>query len=80
MLGQGDNAAHLVTEATEQLTGRVDSDDRAACHARLSLCLSKLGRDIESRAQFEAAKRHRAEFATFQLMHKSKIVSIAEGN
>jgi tetratricopeptide (TPR) repeat protein len=80
MLGQSDNAARLVTEATEQLSGRVDPDDRAACHARLSLCLSKLGRKVESRAQFEAATKHRAEFAAFQIEHRTRIVSISEGD
>jgi hypothetical protein len=78
MLGERQTAARLVADAIEQLVGRVDSDDRAACHARLSLCLSSLGAEADSQGHREAALRYRAEFVAFQTRLSTKITSIAE--
>lgn len=66
MLGQRAEALRLVDQAVSQLVGRVDPDDRAACHARLSLCLSSLGDQAGSQKHLEAGLRHRAELHAFQ--------------
>jgi hypothetical protein len=66
MLGQHAEARHLVQEAIGRLVGRVDADDRAACHARLSLCLSTLGDKLEALRHFETGSAHRAELREFQ--------------
>ena len=79
MLGQREDATRLVSEAIEQLVGRVDSDDRAACHARLALCLALLNATAQARAHSEAAHQSRADFLAFQLKLRPKIVAIAAG-
>jgi hypothetical protein len=65
MLGRRDDALCLVDEAVDQLVGRIDPDDGAACHARLSLCLSSLG-DPRSEQHLEAGVRCRTELRDFQ--------------
>jgi tetratricopeptide (TPR) repeat protein len=66
MLGRRADALRLVDDAVGQLVGRVDPDDRAACHCRLSLCLSSLGDLAGSQAHLEAARIHRAALRDFQ--------------
>jgi hypothetical protein len=66
MLGRQADAMRLIDEAVSQLVGRVDFDDRAACHARLSLSLSALGDQAGSQAHLEAGLGYRAELRAFQ--------------
>ncbi|HTP73736.1 MAG TPA: hypothetical protein VML58_16095 [Burkholderiaceae bacterium] len=54
-------------------------DDRAACHARLSLCLSKLGQAKVAEAHMQAAIGSRNAFARFQAEHRERIATIALG-
>ena len=79
MLGQRDKAMQLISAAVEQLVGRVDSDDRAACHARLALCLASLGAAVQAKAHYAAALQSRADFLAFQIELKPRIVAIAGG-
>ena len=79
MLGQRESAARIAAEAIERLVGRIDADDNAACHARLSLCFAYLGDGAASRNHRDVALRSRAEFAEFQRELRPKIVSIAGG-
>jgi hypothetical protein len=79
MLDRRDDPMQLVSAAIEQLVGRVDPDDRAACHARLALCLASLGAAAQSKVHSEAAIVSRADFLAFQVKLRPKIVSIAEG-
>ena len=80
MLGRRDDALCLVDEAVDQLVGRIDPDDGAACHARLSLCLSSLG-DSRSEQHLEAGVRCRAELRDFQhRLRRQTIKVINEGS
>lgn len=75
-LNRRKDAKRLVEEAIGQLTGRVDSDDRAACHARLSLCLSSLGDQAASRMHVETARKHRVEFDEFQSQLRRQMTEV----
>jgi tetratricopeptide (TPR) repeat protein len=77
MLGRRDDALHLVDEAVDQLIGRIDPDDGAACHARLSLCLSSLG-DARSEQHLEAGLRCRAELRDFQNRLQCQTIKIID--
>lgn len=66
MLGRREDALRLIDAAVSHLVGRVDSDDRAACHARLSLSLAVLGDQTGSQAHLKEAQRHRSELLAFQ--------------
>jgi len=77
MLGQRDDAMRIAKQAIDQLVGRIDADDNAACHARLSLCFASLGDAATSKKHRDVALQSRAEFAEFQRGLRPKIVSIA---
>jgi hypothetical protein len=79
MLGRRHSSSELAASAVAQLTNRTDIDDRAACHARLSLCYRSLGMGPESDAQAELARKCRAEFVEYQQRLRDKLVSIADG-
>jgi hypothetical protein len=78
MLGFRDSANALVASAVSQLIDRTDLDDRAACHARLSLCLTILGNTTESALHHGRAKEVRADFVAHQQAVRPKVVSMAE--
>jgi tetratricopeptide (TPR) repeat protein len=78
MLGLKDAALELATQALAQITARTDMDDRAACHARLSLCLAELGQHKESKDQLAEAMRCRTAFSEFQVRHRARITALAE--
>ena len=77
MLRQFGAAMTTASSALTQITDRTDMDDRAACHARLALCLSCLGNLAESERQRLEALRCRSAFAEFQEAHRDRILSIA---
>jgi len=78
-MGEDERAISTASQAASQLIDRTDLDDRAACHARLSLCLSKLGRTREARINMQAALESRGTFTKFQSEHRERIASIAMG-
>lgn len=80
MLGRREDALRLIDAAASQLVGRVDSDDRAACHARLSLGLLELGDEARSQVHLEEALKHRADLLAFQdHLQRQTIAVLSEG-
>ena len=76
-MGAHEKAIDVVSQAESQLIDRTDMDDRAAYHARLSRCLSKLGRVEDAGAHMQTAISSRNAFTKFQSEHRERIASIA---
>jgi hypothetical protein len=70
----------LAVKAQAALTERTEMDDRAACYARLSLCLAAVGMSADAMAHMENANACRLAFAEFQDAHRARITSIAQGH
>jgi len=77
MLDRRDSALDLASEAQGMLGEGIELDDRAACHARLSMTFEVLGLTGEAAAQAKSARETRAEFRAYQKSLRPRLASIA---
>jgi len=75
MLGMDSLAEELIARALQGLNERIDADDLAACHARLSLSYAKLGSSAEAAAHSARSREFAAKFAARQEAHKSQLIA-----
>jgi hypothetical protein len=75
MLGMRDRAANLISKAIAQLSERVDPDDLAACHARLSISLGQLGNQVESARHQALSKQYATQWGARQLSQREQVAS-----
>jgi phosphoribosylaminoimidazole-succinocarboxamide synthase len=73
MLGQREEAMRLVRRAIESMSDRVDVDDLAACHARISLTLGAIGDADEGAAHLNKARTFAESFAARQSDYRRQL-------
>lgn len=76
MLGLREGATELTSRAIGQLSGRIDQDDLAACHARLASAFTYLGNETEAAAHLAMTRESASKFAARQDAQRAEVAPL----